>query len=66
VNSKDHLFVVLNESGFTVQSSYDADVLPLMKKYVRLARAAGDDWKLYEYKLSRVINCDDADTPKKP
>lgn len=60
MNTPSSFFVIVNEQGHIMHSTLDATILPLMEKYVRHARDAGDSWTLVEYKFSRVIDCNGA------
>ena len=58
MRDNNSFFVIINEQDQVIHSSQDPDNLPLMMRYVRKAKEAGDDWSLLEYRLSRVIEVD--------
>lgn len=61
MNYPSSFFVVINEQGQIVHSSTDPDNAPLMKRYVQMAKSAGDSWELLEYVFSHVVPCSNED-----
>lgn len=56
-STSSKLWVVLDDAGRILHSSFNPDNLDVMKKYVRLAQEAGDGWRLVEYHYGVDLAC---------
>lgn len=51
------IWVIINHEYRIIHQTTNPDHIELMRRYVRKAREAGDDWKLVQYNISQVIQC---------